>query len=307
MRFSRSVAVLLLCAVPAASAPAYAQPRPAAAPAPNAAPAPATPQGDLLARGRALFEEQKYEESIQVLSAALARPNETRENRIEVHRLLAFNYITLGRREEAESTIRGLLSLDQNYSLPKNESPRFREVFTQVREKWEAEGRPGLVIDSVAPPPVTLFHNPRAEAERGQLMTVPIRLDDPGARVKTVRVFYRTGSRGAFEEVIAERAGVGARAVVPGSAVKPPFVDYYVVAEAEDGEYLATRGDASAPLRVVVPEPGKGWVLPVVIGGSVLAVGAVFGGLALAGVFKSSPPPPNTPSRDATVSITIRE
>lgn len=273
----------------------------------GAAAAPAA-SGDLVTRGRTLFDDQKYEESIQVLSGALVRPGNDRDTQIEIYRLLAFNYITLGRKDEAESAIRGLLVVDPTYALPKKESPRFRDVFTAVRAAWEAEGRPGLPTDAPTPTPISLHHTPRSEVEAGTLLPVTIRIEDDGERVKEVRVYYRTGATGSFQELTAELRGKTARALVPGPAVQPPSIDYFVTALDAEGKPVATRGDETGPLRVVVPEASKGWVLPVAIGGGVLAIGALFGGLALAGVFKKSPPgAPSPPSRDAVVSVTIRE
>src|SRR5262245_24451244 len=102
-------------------------------------------QQDLIARGRSLFEDQQYEESIQTLSAAILRPNLAKEQKIEILRLMALNYITLNRKDEAESAVRGLLATEPSYELPKNESPRFRDFFATARKKWEDEGRPGVV------------------------------------------------------------------------------------------------------------------------------------------------------------------
>lgn len=243
-----------------------------------------------------------------MLSGALVKPGNTKEQRIEIHRLLAFNYITLGRKDEAESAIRGLFAIEPTYALPASESPRFRDFFATVRDKWEDEGRPGLIVEPETIAPVSIQHTPRGETEAGQLLPISLRLDDPDDRIRTVKVFYRTGSRGSFQALDAVKAGKSARALVPGPAVQPPFVDYYVAALDAGGQPIATKGDGNAPLRVVVPEASKAWVVPVVIGGSVLAIGAVFGGLALAGVFKSAPPGPAPPgSRDATISVTIRE
>jgi hypothetical protein len=47
-------------------------------PAPVAAPAASKAPQDLIGRGLSLFEDQQYEESIQTLSAALLRPNNTK-------------------------------------------------------------------------------------------------------------------------------------------------------------------------------------------------------------------------------------
>jgi hypothetical protein len=81
----------------------------------------------------------------------------------------------------------------------------------------------------------------------------------------------------------------GVRATLPGSAVRPPYVAYYLLVTDASGLPLAGSGDADAPLRIPVPEPTTGWVLPVAIGGGVVgATGIVLGSLALAGVFKGS-------------------
>ncbi|HWL85125.1 MAG TPA: hypothetical protein VNO21_04950, partial [Polyangiaceae bacterium] len=119
-----------------------------------------SPQQMLIVRGRQLFEDQEYEESIQALSAALLHPSDTVNEVIEIHRLLALDYITLGKKEEAASAVRGLLALRPDYALPSSESPRFRDFFATTREMWLAEGRPGLVSASgPAPPPAVIVHD----------------------------------------------------------------------------------------------------------------------------------------------------
>jgi hypothetical protein len=128
-----------------------------------------------------------------------------------------------------------------------------------------------------------------------------------------VKVFYRTGSRGKFEQLEAMLDGRRVRATIPASAVSPPLVEYYLQGMDKGAIPVVSRGDAAAPLRVAVPEPSsKGWVLPVAIGGGVLGAAAIVGGLALAGVFKSkasNPPGPNpTPGPgNGTVTVTVGE
>jgi hypothetical protein len=99
------------------------------------------------------------------------------------------------------------------------------------------------------------------------------------------------------------------QAQIPGAAIKPPVVDYYFEVLDGGGAVLATRGDASSPLRIAVSEGGaKGWVLPVAIGGGVLGAAAIVGLLAVAGVFKSSSSSsPNGGRGTSTVSISIGE
>jgi tetratricopeptide (TPR) repeat protein len=289
---------------------ANAQPRPtphAKPPAPAAAPA-ATQPKDLIAKGQQLFEDQQYEDSIQTLSAALLRPSNTKQQKVEIYRLLALNYITLGRKDEADNAVRGLLVVQPDYQLPANESPRFRDFFKESQAKWEAEGRPGYVKEKPPEKPIALRHGPPSSAEREKPIDLVARLEDPGKRMGVVKLFYRTGSQGDFTELVAEVDGDSVRAQIPAASVKPPLLDYYFEVFDPAGTVIAARGDAQAPLRIAIPdgEKSSGWVLPVAIGGAVLGAAAIVGGLALAGVFKSSTPPP--PGRgNSTVTVNVGE
>jgi len=291
-----------------ASSPALAQPQKPAAKPGAAAPA-AQPQ-DLIAKGHALFEDQQYEESIQTLSAALLRPSNTPQQKVEIYRLLALNYITLGRKDEAESAVRGLLVQQPDYALPASESPRFRDFFAQARAKWESEGRPGLAKDEPTEKPVVLKHGAPAQVDPDKSVELRGRIDDPDGRTGSVKLYFRSGSKGDFTEALAQLEEGSVRATIPASAVKPPLVDYYFEVLDGGGGVIASRGDASAPLRIAVPEPSsKGWVLPVAIGGGVLGAAAIVGVLALAGAFKSSSGGGNGGGggQRSTVSVSIGE
>ncbi len=270
----------------------------------SAQPAPSS-ENKLLQRGQSLFDDQQYEESIQTLSAALLRPSNTKDQKIAIYRLLALNYITINRKEEAESAVRGLLALEPEYALPAKESPRFRNFFAEVQKKWEAEGRPGVVtVDKPPPPAVVLRHSVPSEAKHDQSIEVRARIEDPGKRVASVKLFVRAGSKGKFEERPMTGTGL-VSATIPGTLVKPPLLEYYLEAFDDGGLPVATRGDAEDPLRIVVPEPSKGWVLPVAIGGGVLGAAAIVGILALAGVFKSSSSTPTPPGGGGRSTVTI--
>jgi tetratricopeptide (TPR) repeat protein len=294
-----ALAVAVHGAMLSAAMPSYAQR--------GRAPAAAAPQ-DLIARGRALFEDQQYEESIQSLSAALVRPNNSKAEKVEIYRLLALNYITLSRKEESESAVRGLLALQPDYALPASESPRFRDFFAAVKQKWIAEGRPGLATDVVAPPaPVTMTHNSPAQAERGKQLDLSATLTDPQHRVASVKLFYRHGSTGKFDEAEATLEGGDVHASVPPEAVVPTIVEYYLQGLDKGGLAVVSRGDSEAPLRVAVPDAARAWVLPVAISGGVLAAaGIIVGGVLLFGKgsspsTKPGPPVPNS----TTVTINI--
>mgnify|MGYP000408517814 CR=1 FL=1 len=109
----RWIAPLAFAAVAQLAPPALAQP-----------PAKANTTTSLIQRGGALFEDQQYEESIQTLSAALVRPGSSEPEKIETYRLLAYNYIILKRSEEADAAVRGILVVNEAFSLPPTESPR---------------------------------------------------------------------------------------------------------------------------------------------------------------------------------------
>ena len=267
---------------------------------------------DLIQKGQAQFDEQQYEESIQTLSAALLRPSNTQTQKVEIYRLLALNYITLGRKDEAENAVRGLLVQQPDYEIPAKESPRFRDFFAQARAKWEAEGRPGIAKEEPTQKPVVLKHGSPTQVDPSTNLELRARLEDPDGRVGSVKLYYRSGSKGDFTEAMAQVDATSVRATIPGEAIKPPVVDYYFEVLDGSGSVIASRGDASSPLRIAVQESsGKGWVLPVAIGGSVLGAAAIVGVLALAGVFKSSSstgPGGTTPGRPmSTVSVSIGE
>ncbi len=296
----------------ALSTPAFAQgskggSRAAPPPAPVAS-APPAPT-DLIQKGQLQFEEQQYEESIQTLSAALLRPSNTPAQKVDIYRLLALDYITLGRKDEAENAVRGLLVQDPTYQIPATESPRFRDFFAQARAKWEAEGRPGLARDEAAQKGVVLKHASPAQAPPGESLELRARLDDPDGRTGSVRLRFRSGNRADFATARAAFDGTSVRATIPGSAITPPVLEYYFEVLDGGGSVITTRGDATYPLRIAVPEPSsKGWVLPVAIGGTVLGAAAVVGVLALAGVFKSSDGGGGANGRGtSTVSVSVGE
>jgi hypothetical protein len=253
--------------------------------------------GDLVQRGKALFDDQQYEESIQTLSAALLRPNNTKQQRLDVYRLLALNYITLNRKDEAESAVRGLLALQPDYALPASESPRFRDFFSTAQKKWEAEGRPGIVKETEAPPAaVTMQHVSPPQVAPGTEIPLSVKLDDPQGRVYDVKLFFRPGSSGKFAEQETQLGNATARGTIPGKIVQPPLVEYFFEGFDKGGLPVVARGDIAAPLRVAVPAPSKAWLIGLGVGIGVAVVAGVIIGVLVA-----------TAGGKATASISVFE
>jgi hypothetical protein len=271
--------------------------------------APASAQGKttttLIQRGGSLFEDQQYEESIQTLSAALLRPGLSEAEKIETYRLLAYNYIILKRTEEADAAVRGLLVLNESFALPPTESPRFRDFFDSTRKKWGEEGKPGKAAVGLPPAqekPIRMEHASPAQTPAGATFKLVGTITDPDARVRGVQLAYRTGSTGKFVTVAGTYSLGQFRTQIPGVAVKPPLIEYYLQAVDKGGLPLTSRGDAAAPLRVVVPGGGVFtspffWV-PVGV--------VVVGGAVLTAVLLSSSSSSNSKST-ATVTIGVKE
>jgi hypothetical protein len=247
------------------------------------APAKGSTVRTLIDRAQEMFDDQRYEESIQTLSGALVRPGASTAERTEVLKLLAFNHIALTHNDEADAAVRALLVLDDSYELPKNTSPRFRDFFSNAKKKWEDEGKPGKATDSgsapAAPKPVTIKHAPPAEGEADTIVPVEGTIDDPDSRVAKVELFYRAGAKGTFTEKSLAYSMGSFRGQIPETAVLPPLVEYYLLASDSAGLPVASRGDVDAPLRIAILEESEDviespwfWIpLPVaVVGGAVL-------------------------------------
>jgi hypothetical protein len=234
----------------------------------------------LIDQAREKFEDQQYDESIQKLSAALLRSDITVEQKTEVYRWLAYNYIVLKQEDSAKTAAYALYALDEDYALPAKESPKFREPFAKFKTQWIDEGRPGKKTTEKAVAAVTIKHLPPSEAPHDRSFVVSGSLDDTEHRTARVAVLYRTGASGKFIEGSATLELGSFRFTVPSGAVKPPIVEYYVQAFDKGGLPIAGRGDADLPLRVVVQAEKEGSIFgtwwfwtgaAVLVGGGVTA------------------------------------
>lgn len=255
------------------------------------------------------FEDQQYDESIQKLSAALLRADITKAQKIEVYRWLAYNYIVLKQDESAKTAIYALYVIDEGFELPKTESPKFREPFKKYREQWVEEGKPGLTVETKAPAPVVLKHVPAATVPHDQSVAITGSFDDADKRVAKVSLFYRTGSAGKFVEVPAAVTGNTFRGSIPGSAVKPPIVEYYVQASDAGGLAVSSRGDAETPLRIAVEAEKSGSIFGTWwfwTGTTAIVAGGVLAGFLLTRKKDDGGPGPSGPVF-SNVTVTIGE
>lgn len=238
----------------------------------------ASAQNPLIERGMGEYDEVRFEEALQTLSAALVRTGNTPSEQQQIYRYLALTYLALGRQEEASGAWRALLGLAPTTETGSEMSPRFRTFFDGVRAQWEADGRPGTAPAR----PVSIAHRSPPQADRGTSVTLEATIDDPDRRAASLVLAYRQGSSAVFRRVDCTRNAEGAfTATIPGNDVSPPLVEYYFEAVDAAGLPLASRGDVAAPLRIAVPAPGR----PIeeepafwgILAGSAVAVGLAIG------------------------------
>jgi tetratricopeptide (TPR) repeat protein len=235
-------------------------------------------QNPLIERGIGEYDEVRFEEALQTLSAALVRSGNTSAEQQQIYRYLALTYLALGRQEEASGAWRALLGLAPDTQAGQDMSPRFRTFFDGVRTQWEADGRPGTAPMR----PVAIAHRSPPQADRGTQVTLEATVEDPDRRTASLVLAYRQGSSAVFVRRECERASDGTyTAVIPGNDVSPPLVEYYFEAVDAAGLPLASRGGGAPPLRIAVPAPGR----PIeeepafwgILAGSAVAVGLAIG------------------------------
>jgi hypothetical protein len=237
----------------------------------------------LIGRAQDMFDDARYEESIQTLSGALVRPGTSTDDRVKVLKLLAYNYITIGKNEEADAAVRALYVLDDTFELGSTESPRFRDFFKKTRSAWESEGKPGkeAAAKATAEAPIRIVHSPPSQVKKGEVVKIEGKIEDEAGRVQKVELSVKNGPKGKFSTKPLIYSMGAFRGQIAGVSVAPPLVEYYILALDKDGLPLASRGDVDAPLRIAVPEEGKSVLASpwfwIPIGATVVAGGILTG------------------------------
>ena len=210
----------------------------------------------LVTTGRQQFDDLRYEEAVQTLSAALLRRGNTPAQEVAIYELLGLSYLALNRDEESEGAFRLMLSRDPDHALDAGQAPRVRDFYQAAVERWARDGRPGVPRTSDGAPverPVNIDHRSPAQQTAGVLLTLTAQITDPDRRAEALVLAYRAGSRGLFRRLRTSRSAGVFSAAIPPEEVRPPVVEYYLEAVDPRGIAVASRGDAFAPLRVVVP------------------------------------------------------
>lgn len=257
----------------------------------------------LIGRAQDMFDDARYEESIQTLSGALVRPGTSTDERIKVLKLLAYNYITINKNEEADAAVRALYVLDETFELPKTESPRFRDFFKKTKDTWESEGKPGKeAAHTDTTSSIRITHAPPPQVKAGTEVKIEGKIDDEAGKVQKVELSVKNGPKGKFVTKPLVYSMGAFRGTIAGTFVQPPLVEYYILALDKDGLPLASRGDVDAPVRIAVPEDKKSvFVSPwfwIPVGATVVA------GAILTGVLVSRS---NSSDNQSKIKVTVTE
>jgi hypothetical protein len=207
----------------------------------------------LIKKGEDMFEEQRYEESIQTLSAVVARKDIPRAQRVRALQLMAYNHIVLGNLDQARGVVWSIYAEDEDFVIGEAESPRFREFFETSKAEWIEAGRPGKAVTATTVR-VKIKHSPPSQGEPGAAISLRGVVEDPDAQVSRLQIFYRAGSSGKFTSRSVKFAMRRFSVSIPASIVEPPLVEYYLQAVDKQGVPVASRGDAEAPLRISIQE-----------------------------------------------------
>jgi hypothetical protein len=260
----------------------------------------------LLDQAKKAFDDASYDESLQLLSAALLKLDINDDQRVEAYRLLAYNYILLKKDDAAKSAAYKLYALNEDYELPKGESPRFREPFQKWKQQWIDDGRPGKAAATTKPPAtVTIKHSPPAEVDHDKSIAITGDVQDPDHRVAKIVMHFRPSSDSKFQTIEAKLALGGFQVNIPGSVVQPPLVEYYLEAIDEGGLPIAGRGDTEAPLRIVVKGEEQGSIFGTWwfwTGTAAVVAGGVIGAILLSKKSSSGGPGSN-PNSNVTITI----
>ncbi len=255
-------------------------------------PASAEAQNPLIRQGQSQYDELRFEEALQTLSAALVRTGNSAEQYATIYRVLAFTYLALGRTEEASGAYRSMLPLAPDYEPGDDVAPRTREFFSAVRQQWEEAGRPGTASTVVAAASsIEIQHRSPAEADPETEVPLSATVVDPDQRVSGLVLAYRQGTSAVFTRLDTRPESDGAyHATIPAENVAPPLVEYYFEALDAQGLPVAARGDVAAPLRIAVSDGAnllEEWWFWTIIG--VVVAGVVVGGVVIADQLSGGP------------------
>lgn len=238
-------------------------------------------ESELVQKGVAAYENLDFPLAIDTLNRALGE-SLTRNEKIVTYRTLGFAYSAVGRADEARAAFAHLLRLDGNAELDRSVAPRVRAIFEEARTQvatGHAEPAEGTAVPTLHPEILPAHPN------EGQPLTITV--VHPGGLARELHLFHRVRGEESYSEIRGPGQGDRFSLTIPGSAVHPPALEYYLTAVNDEKVAMARAGTLAEPLSVdVVPLPKRpshrrALVWGLVGGGALLVAGGVATALAL--------------------------
>lgn len=220
-----------------------------------------------LEKCRSLEREFDYRGMLTECGVAAAEPHTTKEERVEIYRLLGIAHATLGEAEKARVWFLKLLTLQPNFTLPQDASPKFRESFADAVATFTKEGA------------VTVTHEPPTLDESGRPGPVVFDVLDRLGRVGQGKIRVQAIAEGKSYAPV-ERAllrtdsGAASTARFTGDLPDPVLADpknapatyqlvYELVLETPGGDVVQPSTPLPpVPLEVRGPETAAGADVP---------------------------------------------
>jgi tetratricopeptide (TPR) repeat protein len=233
-------------------------------------------ESELVKQGIAAYNDLEYPRAIELLQKAL-QETLTRQEKLVTYQTLAFAHVALDKTEAAIIDFENVLRIDESFELDRTISPRVRAVFEEAKARVATgQGVDGPSTDVTRALPTLHPDVSPARPKEGQSLGVYVVY--PGGVAAKLELFYRTRGQSLYSKTtaVADRAGRFA-AVIPGSDVHGPALEYYAAVLDDSGSSVARAGSLGQPLAVDVtvrkkPIYAKGWFWGVI--GGVAVVGA---------------------------------
>jgi len=237
------VVTLQLAAAPPRGKAKAAPVTPASAPLPSTS---SLSTAALVTQTRQQYDALEYDRVAKLAEAALARPDLTIEQKLDVYALQGSALAI-----DAEKPFRLLLRACPEFNLPDTTPPKILAVFrkVQVEEKAVLDEFAAIQRQRLAAT-LKLTGDAPAGARGGRPLRFQYRLRDPQGAVDTVRVQYRRKGEGEFTSLPLKRDDEGQWAGrIPGewSASEAGFVLEYVVVAGDDKGTLLSLGRPAQP------------------------------------------------------------
>lgn len=215
---------------------------------------------DSLAEARQKLENLDFPGALEASERALESPQAGPAELVDAYRVMGLSLSAQDRKKESLDAFIKLLSIDPDFQISADISPKLSAPFHQALVKAR---------DFV---PITLVHSPAGPRKNPQLKELSVNLiSDPHSLVKQLRACYRTGSEPWSRTPPVEVSQPDSFSLPLPAGASSKDVQYYFEALTAAGGVLARAGSRDQPLgakpaaTATAPDPDSLAVPPVAL------------------------------------------